>query len=68
MDIKINLLLFSRYNQGRQVEADESSGLVWIPLQSTKSWDMPSDLLSQMTPHCRGGLRLLHMYLNIKVK
>lgn len=54
----------SRYSKGGQCEADESVGLVCLPLEDVRTWAIPDDLIERMTPHCKGGLRLLHILLN----
>ena len=54
-----------RYQSGHQLEADESTGLVFLSKEDIKSWNIPDSLVDQLTQHGLGGLRLYHLYLNL---
>ena len=82
---------FSRYSSGQQLEADESTNLLFLPVSVIKQWNflksvsaeesitscreeqktdeksLPhtfKEIYNEMTGGCKGGLRLLHFYLN----
>jgi len=46
-----------------QPEADESQYLIFVPLDCVKRWTFEPELAKDLTPHAKGGLRLLHLLL-----
>lgn len=47
------------YNQGTQVEADESDGIMFLPLSQITSYQVTkSDVWQQMAPSAKGCLLL----------
>lgn len=64
--IRVNLTkkeVQERYLSGKQSEADESTGLLFIEAEKVKNWDLDQDLISDLSGHGIGGLYVYHMYL-----
>ena len=62
-------MIFHRYKEGKQSEADESVSLQFVPVSEFKKSlnldfsALPLFSTGKMTPHCQAGLKLYHMML-----
>lgn len=57
----------SRYRSGDQAEADETTDLLFLPLEKIKNWsfeESDQEMFAAMAVHCKAGLKLFNKYLN----
>ncbi len=54
-----------KYQSGQQIEADESTKLLFVSKADIQAWTIPITIESLLTHHALGGLRLFHSYLNL---